>query len=451
MASSKPDNPQTPSTRAQWLRKRLQNRKISSYRIGWPERKAAFRLSPGPGNWLLIDLQQGLDLVDDLDADFDQEPVWPQLEEILSRERIYREHPQLTPPLRKTLKALPSSDARTLLSKLQDNAADTFSVSWNKGQVCRVLPWSIADTQIEEVEKTESFSEALKAAERYGWSLFQEKIDPGPALALRRKQAITKIEKNLKRLEMDEARLVQFCAEGEQAEVLQTHLYELDHNAKMQQVTVETPDCGLRRIALNPELTLLENMERMFKRSRKGRRGLKHIRKRRQDLQEERRALENEEFVPEERAKSGQRTKKASEVRFSERWKGISLHVFRSSQGFVILRGKNQKSNHRLLTEVAKPFDYWFHAQDGPGAHVILQRAHKGQEVPRQSLLEAAVVAGAAGYQARAEKAGVMCALVKDVRTVKGASAGKVRVERIEESLLVDLHKGLDRGLKKIA
>ncbi|MCF8103979.1 MAG: NFACT RNA binding domain-containing protein [Desulfohalobiaceae bacterium] len=448
MASSKPDNPQSPSTRARWLRKRLQNRKLSGCRIAWPERKAAFRLSPGPGNWLLIDLQEGVDLVDDLTSEFDQEPVWPQLEEILSRPRIYREHPQLTPPLRKTLKALPSGDAQALLSQLQDNAADTFSVSWNKGQVANAVPWRMPATI--ETEKTEIFSGALRAAERYGWSLFLEKIDPGSAQERRRKQALKRIDKSLERLEMDEARLLRFCAEREQAEVLQARLYQLDRQAKMQQVDVETPDGGLQRIPLNPEHTLLENMELMFKRSRKGRRGLEHVARRRKELLDERRALENEEFLPTERAVPGRRAKKTPESGYSGRWKGISLHVFESSQGFVILRGKNQKSNHRLLTEVARPFDYWFHAQDGPGAHVILQRAHKGQEVPRQSLLEAAVVAGAAGYQARADKAAVICALVKDVRTVKGASAGKVRVDRIEESLLVDLHKGLDRGLKKV-
>lgn len=448
LTSAKPDNPQSPSTRAQWLRKRLRNRKLLQCRISWPSRKAAFELSPGPGKWLVLDLKQGVDLVDDLDSDFDRETIWPGLEAILSRERIYSEHPQLSPFLRKTLKSLPSEQAQALLSTLQDNDPETFSVFWKGGHVIGVVPWKIPQTQ--EVENTETFSSPLAAAERYGWSLLRETLDPQAVQDRLQKKAIRRIEKNLARLQHDEERMVRFCAEKEPAELLQSRLYALDRHDKKHRVEIQTPDGERKSIPLNPEFSLLENMELMFKRSQKGRRGLQHVQKRRSELKEQLQGLKRLEIDPAAWAKPEQQNPKASLGKSPQRMQGVSLHVFESSEGFTILRGKNQKANHRLLTQVAKPFDYWFHAQDGPGAHVLLKRAHSRQEVPRQSLLEAAGVAAAAGHQAQAKKAKVMCALVKDVRTMKGSPAGTVRVEQIMESFLVERHRDIDRELKKI-
>ncbi len=78
---------------------------------------------------------------------------------------------------------------------------------------------------------------------------------------------------------------------------------------------------------------------------------------------------------------------------------------------------------------------------------MILKRDNPGQEVPQRSLLEAAELAGLASWRAMDSKAQVMQALVADVRKVKGAALGQVRVDR-SVSLNVDLDPATEDRLR---
>jgi NFACT protein RNA binding domain len=44
-----------------------------------------------------------------------------------------------------------------------------------------------------------------------------------------------------------------------------------------------------------------------------------------------------------------------------------------TSRGLSILVGRGARENHRLTFSIARPEDYWLHARDVPGAHVILR------------------------------------------------------------------------------
>lgn len=68
---------------------------------------------------------------------------------------------------------------------------------------------------------------------------------------------------------------------------------------------------------------------------------------------------------------------------------------YRSSDGLIILVGRNSRQNDRLTMETARPGDVWLHAKDIPGSHVII-RAPEGRGldgVPETTLLEAAALA----------------------------------------------------------
>ena len=449
LASAKPENPQTPSNRVRRLRKRLQNRKVLRVRIRWPERKAAFQLNAGQGRWLLLDLQEGLSLQDELDDSFDADPAWPSMEDIVSREHIYREYPQLTPPLRQTLNRLPPAQARQLYTALQQGRSAPFSVVWKAGTIWTVVPWELP-RDFPNLEKQSVYSRAIDAAEAYGNSLLQEHFAAQNTRERQFRRAVKRIEKNLERLHEDKARLQRYCAEGKTAEQIQSALYALDVHAKKEHVELRHPDGTLERIALNSRYTLLENMEQMFQRAKKGTRGLKQVHQRQQSLEQTLSALKNREIDPDAwTLQDTNRQFKAAQPAVQKR-RRLPLHQYRTSEGFRVLQGKNQKANHTLLTQVARPYDYWFHAQDGPGAHVILQRGHREQPVARENLLEAAAVAGAAGYQSREAKARVICALVKHVHTMKGAPPGQVRVERLEDVFVVPLNSDMMNRLQKI-
>lgn len=448
--SSQPENPLQPSTRVQWLRKRLQNRKVLSVRTNWPQRRAAFELTPGQGNWLLFDLQLGLEIVDALDEAFQREPEWPSLTDSLTREDVYREYPQLTPPLRKTLASLPTEQAHLLFSALKQGQPEQFSVCWKKGSVWTVVPWAFPQT-LANVDQVQHFERACQAAECFGRSLFREKNEQQEGRGRLYRRAVKRIEKNLESLQLEKIRLQRLCDQKETAELLQSVLYTLDGHSRLARVEVSTSDGAPGHVELDARYSVLENMEAMFKRAKKGKRGLEQVAKRQKELRAELEKIHNHSIEPEQWNPPAQRKKPQSKSRGTKKYRNIPLHHYETSEGFPVLQGKNQKANHQLLTQVARPFDYWFHAQDGPGAHVVLRREFKDQPVSRQSMLEAAVLAGAAGYQSQAEKAKVICALVKHVHPVKGLAPGQVRVDFIAQSFVVPLHSGLQNRIKKVS
>ncbi len=74
--------------------------------------------------------------------------------------------------------------------------------------------------------------------------------------------------------------------------------------------------------------------------------------------------------------------------------------TFCTSGGFTLLCGKNNLQNDRLTTKVADREDYWFHAKNIPGSHVIL--VTDGREPGDEDLTEAAVLAA---YYSKANEA----------------------------------------------
>jgi len=100
-----------------------------------------------------------------------------------------------------------------------------------------------------------------------------------------------------------------------------------------------------------------------------------------------------------------------------------------TSRGLSIRVGRGARENHHLTFAVARPEDFWLHARDVPGAHVILQNAEG--RVGAQDLREAAEVA-AFFSEARDEKGvDVHVARRKHVRAAAGGP-GRVRVGHSE-------------------
>lgn len=104
--------------------------------------------------------------------------------------------------------------------------------------------------------------------------------------------------------------------------------------------------------------------------------------------------------------------------------------------GYTIYVGKNSKNNDLLTLKYAHKDDYWLHAKDVPGSHVVVKH-QSGKEAPKSVLEKAASLA--AFYSKR--KNDTLCPVTvtrkKYVRKPKGLPAGAVFVER-EEVLLVE-------------
>ena len=97
---------------------------------------------------------------------------------------------------------------------------------------------------------------------------------------------------------------------------------------------------------------------------------------------------------------------------------------FVSSDGFDIYVGKNNIQNDELTFKTGNGNDWWFHAKQMPGSHVLLKT--DGKEVPDRTFEEAASLAAYYSKGREQEKVEVDYVLKKEVKKPAGAKPGFV-------------------------
>lgn len=97
---------------------------------------------------------------------------------------------------------------------------------------------------------------------------------------------------------------------------------------------------------------------------------------------------------------------------------------FRSSEGFDILVGRNNKQNDQLTLKTAKATDIWLHTKDIAGSHVIIKT--EGREAPEQTIFEAAQLAAYHSKARESSQVPVDYTAVKFVKKPAGAKPGMV-------------------------
>lgn len=420
LSETKPANPATPPARAMWLRKRLRGRKALGGTWDWPRKRLALELSPGEGSHLLLSFEDDPVVLDRLPDDFGREPAWPDPEAALA-------DPLCPRSLRRALEREDRQDRPALLRDFLAGKARGFFLAEGPAAKEGPLPWPGARQCLR-------CPGAVAAAATHGRAAFFEALAPPDDAPARQEK---RRAKRLAVLERDKARLEGLAQRQAYGEAVAANLSGLDPRGRSGPVTLDHPSLGPLEVPLDPGLTVLENMEAFFRKAAKGRRGLAHVER-----------LEGEARqgnLPAPRpARPAQAVKAAKTVATPAA--GADYRRFRSSDGYLILRGRNAKANHKLLTSLASPFDYWFHAEGGPGAHVILKRDSPGQEPPETTLREAAALAAVASWRAGEARAAVLWAKVSDVRAIKGAAPGRVRVDAAR-TLFVEPETGLESRL----
>jgi len=100
---------------------------------------------------------------------------------------------------------------------------------------------------------------------------------------------------------------------------------------------------------------------------------------------------------------------------------------FRSSDGFEIVVGRNDRDNDAITFRVARPHEIWLHAADYPGSHTLIRNPSR-QDLPHKTITEAAELA-AFYSQAKGEgKAAVHYTQKKFVSKPPRAKPGLVRL-----------------------
>ena len=456
-------NPAFPPASIMRLRKYAEGRLLGQARYDWADRKLAFPL-PGPensiANWLLLDCKKGPSIISHLPETFSTAPEWPDIADIpalVDSENdtsSWERFRVLTPLLRRTLAHLEPADIAALLVDLEDGNGDIFWYGQysNTGKLIprSICAWPLPAT----MHEAENMVETLTPAQPEAVFSLLEAMQMPLLLAEAKKQATApsvKLDKSaakrrkrlMDKLTNEKQRLMAMLALGDDARLLQSHLWELSADTQCESVNLpvnpEKPDGETKVIPLNPLITITENMQAMFRKSAKATRGLA--------LLEQRITLIKKTPLPVAEPVQAKQNEKKKNSGKKPLFSPSLIQEFLSSDGFCLWRGRSAEGNRTLL-KLARPFDLWFHVEDGPSAHLLIRRDHAAQEIPEQTLQEAAILVGLKSWRRDDPKAPVMVALAKHVQPIKGAPPGTVRVQERLQTLLVVLNEAIEQSLR---
>jgi predicted ribosome quality control (RQC) complex YloA/Tae2 family protein len=220
--------------------------------------------------------------------------------------------------------------------------------------------------------------------------------------------------------------------------LLQANLFRITKGMKDVVVSDWEQDGAERTLSLNPLTPPKDQVAAYFKRSKKLRDGEIHAvrllkaaedeltscleQKRILDETDDRVALESYNKIY---GLSRQHIIKAA---FPKKEKPKPYHAFRSQTGIEIRVGKSAKDNDLLTFHCSNGLDWWLHARNCPGSHVVVP-FKKGQELDEETLHDAAELA--LHYSKAKEKGdGEVCLTqVKGLARVKGVP-GKVMLAK---------------------
>lgn len=103
---------------------------------------------------------------------------------------------------------------------------------------------------------------------------------------------------------------------------------------------------------------------------------------------------------------------------------GITLNTFKTSGGFTVLVGKNNKQNDYLTNKKASKHHVWFHTKDIPGSHVVITESL--ENVDESDLMEAAMIAAYFSKAGESEGVPVDFTEIANVTKISGAKPGFV-------------------------
>lgn len=413
-------------------------------------------LPAGTALWLLLDLREGASLhfqrpeapqlpAGQAGAQLPPEPdapLWPEPAQLPEALAHWRDWPVLSPALRRSLVHMAEPDQWALMEDLRAGGGDVFlyTQAGAPDVVRAVSAWPLPPELRPGLE--EEFGEdVLGLVERAAASLvlgrLAEAAEAGRAKPVQRR--LRKLAKLLEKLDAEEARLKAMTSRQEDALALSANLWRWPADLRAEVVELApdetSADGAPRRIRLDGRHTVRANMERLFHAARRGKRGLELLAPRREALLEEaaslRQALgEGGAALPAAAGEGARTPATPAPARIIPRELPKRVQAFVSDDGFLLLRGRDARGNQAVLRKAA-PGDIWLHAEGGPGAHVIIRRAHAGQEVPERTLEQAGCLAACKSWRRDAASARILYAEARHVRPLRGAAPGTVRMDKI--------------------
>ncbi|MBQ8026964.1 MAG: NFACT family protein, partial [Clostridia bacterium] len=220
------------------------------------------------------------------------------------------------------------------------------------------------------------------------------------------------IQRTARKLDLQRAELEQ-CADREQlkinAELIAANIYQLQKGAPFYDVYNYYTNENIR-INANPALSPNENSQRYYKEYRKAKTAEQMLTTLIAQGEDELAYLDTVADAlsrAETTAQIGEIRAELSHTGYLKSKqkpgtkvpKPLAPMEYESSDGFMILVGRNNEQNDRLSLKTAAKGDIWLHTQKFPGSHTII--VTEGRDVPENTLVEAAIIAA---YHSRARQ-----------------------------------------------
>lgn len=192
-------------------------------------------------------------------------------------------------------------------------------------------------------------------------------------------------------------------------------------------------------IELDPQKTPAANAQRFFNLHKKYRRGIIEVEKRIAALHDDIKWLkeqiwlcenatdESDIFIedkPEKKKKAGAKAKAKTAAAKGRKGRPADAKPVLEVDGCRYFVGRNARQNDMLTFLLGRRGDYWFHANDVPGAHVILKKAEG--EITAADLYRGALLAARNSFAHASSKIAVDYTDVAFVKKIPGGSPGRV-------------------------
>ncbi len=110
---------------------------------------------------------------------------------------------------------------------------------------------------------------------------------------------------------------------------------------------------------------------------------------------------------------------------------------YRTSTGWSVWAGRNNKENDVLTHKMSAQNDLWFHARGYSGSHVVLRSEGRKEAPSKQTIEEAAALAAYWSKGKTAKKVSVAYTMVKHVTKPRGGAPGQALLRR-EKTIVVE-------------
>lgn len=293
---------------------------------------------------------------------------------------------------------------------------DTMLIPFDNTSSCLEYVYN----KLNEKEKKNAFQDIIKKVIRKNVDKFSKKIS-----FLKKRQGDIKNCEELRK----------------KGELIKANLWNIKPGAK--EITiVDYTDISERQISinLNPELTPLQNAKLFFKKYKKLKQNTDRVKNQLKEntktlsklfyfedkLNEEKDSLEGLSAIYNQLITLGYIKKDKNNLRRKKTRNVPAISKFLSPDGWTILAGKNSKQNEYILRHLSSGNDFWLHALNRSGGHIIIKNHKNLEKPPYPTLLFAANLAAFYSKAKNKENTLIIITQRKFVRKPKNSKTGKV-------------------------